>query len=260
MQKVLLIISASVVLICLLLSMFLFWYLSPPGGAFPYKVGDLRRVAGPEYRTGETEGSGVYAAVYSRRALSMGGAGSVLHTGSREASADDAKNMIRQTRERMLKQAESQRSAGSSSARSLYLTSEDSPNNDHLVYIMGDMAHVHWAHDDWYFTVSTDAYPRLSDEPGDDRYSASPAHDFARTLPYPPKGTTPPDDPYVMGYSVYSLITIDLSILFAYWYPALIPLVLAVPFILTVIVLLIWGFVKGRKKQAKVGGASLTSP
>src|SRR5687768_18311 len=110
MRKFLFAASAIVVGLCLILSVFLYWRLKSPGSSFPLLVGNLRRVVGPELRKDE-QYPGVYAAIYASGLEKRAGKddlyiympGSVFHTVYPTNSPEEAKELVRKSRESIKK-------------------------------------------------------------------------------------------------------------------------------------------------------------
>jgi hypothetical protein len=240
MRKFWLMLSAFMVLICLVFSGFFYWRLCSPGNSFPLKVQSLHRVSGPEYRKDEFY-PGVYLGIYATGLINQPGKkgaqiftpDAVLHTVYPMASAEEAKDLVRKNRETWKKQTERydriNENGGSSSSQdsAIFIATDDQPENDYLVYVSNGRANVEWASGKWFCTVTADAERMPSrSEP----YSAAPAFDFARALPYPPNATSPPRDD--SSRSLYELVTRDVPIWFRYWYPMIIPLVIAFPLLL----------------------------
>jgi hypothetical protein len=257
MRKFLFVLSAIVVLICLVVSGFFFWRLKSPGNSFPLVVDGLRRVVGPEYRKDETY-PGVYAAVYAPGLEKLAGKDdlyvntetSFFHTLYPTSSPEEARELVRKNRETWKKEAERYKGNESSSSSygnsGIFIAPEDNPENDYLVYIANGRANVQWVSGNWFCTVYTSA-DRVPSYESEIPYSAASAFDFARSLPYAPKGTTPPSNEYDIGFTLYDLIKTDIPILFRYWYPMIIPLIIMIPALLVMLLTLVFS----RKKHPK---------
>lgn len=235
------ILAAVIPLICLSVSLLAYLFLTPPFGSFPMKVDGMPRISKVQYRKDETF-PGVYAAIYGTY---------LIHTVEKKSSADEAKEQIKKIRESIKKDAdqtfnrwkntgenkfyiddaEAQRYYRKDS-NSIFLTDEDKPENDYVVYVSGGRANVAWASGKWLCTIMT---PKASDPYSDSGLSpAKEAFGFAASLPYPPNNTTPPVNKYGSTITLYSIVKEYLPLWFSEWGLIVIPLIIAVPFLLII--------------------------
>jgi hypothetical protein len=224
MKKILLV----VFVFCAALSLLFFWRLSRPGvSAFPHRVFGIPRTSGPEFNS--TEGApNVYVATYGT---------SLLHMIQPLGSAEQAKSRLQEMRTSVLK--EQQKLVQRGTPDSISFGKDDQPQKDLLVYKMNDRWHAAWVSGTWFCAADqTSASPPGEESDRDAKELVA----FAASLPYAPAGSTPPIDTYgARGFTLYGFFVRDLPVLIGYWYPLLIPGLLAL-LILPIM------FLAGRKK------------
>jgi hypothetical protein len=229
MKKILLVIFV----LCAALSLFFFWRLSRPGvSAFPYRVFGIPRTSGPEYHPAEGAPN-VYVAVYGT---------SLLHMIQPLGSADEAKSRLQEMRANILKDQQNQAQRGGQPAISL--GKDDQPQKDLLIYRSNERWHAVWVNGNWLCAADQ----TVGSPPGDESdRDAKELVAFAASVPYAPSGATPPADLYgARSFTLYDFFMRDLPVLIGYWFPVLIPGLLAL--IILPIMLL-----TGRKKAIVAG-------
>jgi hypothetical protein len=243
MRKILFTLASVVLILCVAAAAFMYWRTAPPFGSFPLSINGMPRM--PEILYKKTQDvPGVYLGVYGSE---------TLHSVYPMNSAAEAAESVRKYREYIKEQSardfkkwkESPENALDAtsedaeryyqqSAGAVYLAPEDSPENDYLVYVSNGRANVDWANGSWFCSLSdtADVYPDSMETVS----AAKNLFEMARSFSYAPKNTSPPDDKYAVGFTLYDFVRRTVPSFVKFWLPVILPL--AVGFFALVIMLL----------------------